>query len=452
MEVKKNQTYELFIESADRNGSGVGRLNGMAVFVPYALPGERVRALIIKTAKRYAVGKLTEVLQASLARVQPVCPYFLRCGGCTMQHMEYRQQLEIKRAQTEETLRRISHLPVSVETCIGMEEPYLYRNKAQFPVGTDAFGRPIFGFFSPHSHRIIDIDKCAIQQMNVNKAFLTVRRIAERMNVSVYNEQKHQGVLRHVVIRQSQKTGRLMVVLVGNAKRLPKEEEWVQALCGALPELESLYFCSNTARGNIVLSPQCSLLWGRAALEDELCGIRFSLSPLSFLQVNPVQAEKLYGLALELADLDGTQRVLDAYCGIGIMTQLFARHAAKAIGVEIVPDAIENARESARSNGIANAEFYCGDCAALMPELLQKGVDVLVLDPPRAGCEVSLIEALRGANLQRIVYISCDPATLARDLERLDAAGYFPQRILCVDMFCQTGHVESIVCLSRKPT
>lgn len=188
MEVKKNQTYELFIESADRNGSGVGRLNGMAVFVPYALPGERVRALIIKTAKRYAVGKLTEVLQASPARVQPVCPYFLRCGGCTMQHMEYRQQLEIKRAQTEETLRRISHLPVSVETCIGMEEPYLYRNKAQFPVGTDAFGRPIFGFFSPHSHRIIDIDKCAIQQMNVNKAFLTVRRIAERMNVSVYND------------------------------------------------------------------------------------------------------------------------------------------------------------------------------------------------------------------------------------------------------------------------
>ena len=449
MDVKKNQTYELSIESADRNGSGVGRLNGMAVFVPYALPGERVRVLIIKAAKRYAVGKLTEVLHASPTRVQPVCPYFMRCGGCTMQHMEYREQLEIKRAQTEETLRRISHLTVSVEKCIGMEEPYAYRNKAQFPVGTDGSGRPIFGFFSPHSHRIINIDKCAIQQMNINKALLTLRSVIEQINASIYDEQKHRGVLRHIVIRQSRSTGKLMVILVCNAERLPEQNKWIELLCEALPELESLYFCSNTAQGNIVLSPDCRLLWGKAALEDEMCGVSFSLSPLSFLQVNPVQAEKLYKLALELAGLNGTQIVLDAYCGIGIMTQLFARHAAKAIGVEIIPDAIENARESAKNNGISNAEFYCGDCAALMPEMLKKGVNVLVLDPPRAGCDASLIEALRGASLQRIVYISCDPATLARDLERLAAAGYFPQRILCVDMFCQTGHVETVVLLSK---
>lgn len=448
MQISKNQKLILNIESIANSGAGVARYNDIVVFVPRALPGETAEVQIIKTAKNYCVGRLLNIIKASEARQKPECEYFGRCGGCVLQHMQYRAQLESKRNETQQVLRRISGLEFNVEDCIGMDNPYGYRNKALLPVGRAKDGTVRIGFYSEHSHNIVDTDNCLIQGMDIMPFVSAVKELLKQTGTSVYDETVHSGSLRHIMLRKSYAFGSIMAVLVTN-EPLKQPEKWTERLmrAGAV----SVWNNINTAKGNVILSDKCRHMGGEQYIQDELCGIKFRLSPLSFLQVNPVQTQKLYTLAAELSGVGPGDTVLDAYCGIGIMTQLFARRCSGAIGVEIVPDAIENARMSAELNGISNAEFYTGDCALMLPELIAKNgtVDCLVVDPPRAGCDKGLLEAVGGSGIDKIVYVSCDPATLARDAAILAGFGFAPVRTVCVDMFPQTKHVECVVLMSR---
>lgn len=449
MSLNKNDEVVLNVESLANTGAGVAHHEGQAVFVNGALPGETVEAKIIKATKTYCVARINNILQSSQNRCKPVCKHFPRCGGCVLQHLDYPSQLESKRSEAEQVLRRISGIEFNVEKCIGMPDPWRYRNKAQLPVGVDKFGNTVIGFYAQRSHDIIDTDNCAIQGMDIAPFVNAVKKLIKKTGTTVYDEVRHKGSLRHLMLRKSHKNGDIMVVLVVN-EPLKSPDIWRDELLktGA----KSLWLNINNQKGNIILSNNCKLLGGDTAITDSLCGISFELSPLSFLQVNPEQAEKLYQTAVEMADVSKDDTVLDAYCGIGIMTQLFARACNRAVGVEIIPDAIENAKASARNNGIENVDFIVGDCARELPTLINKigKVDCLVLDPPRAGCDPTLLEAIGNSDINKIVYVSCDVATLARDCGILSSFGFVPARTVCVDMFPQTKHVETVCLLSRQ--
>lgn len=447
--MKKNEIYTITIDALNSDGAGVGRLDGEVIFVPYALPGETIKALIIKTAKNYAVGKLLQILLPSKDRVSPPCPYFYRCGGCDFQHLEYLAQLSLKSSSALKNLQKLSGLALTCGQIIPADSVWNYRNKAQFPVGTDKTGEPVLGFFSPHSHTLVSIERCMLQQENCNLIIPAVKKAIKASGNSVYNEVTHSGTLRHCIVR----TGKygLMVILVTNGK-LIKTELFIHILHKELPQMTALIQNINTQKGNIILGKECYVLWGNSFIEDELCAIRFRLKPLAFLQVNPLQAQKLYTYVTELAALTGKETVFDAYCGIGIMSLMLAKKAHKVIGVEIVLEAIETAKKSAELNGITNAEFYVGACEKILPELIKAHQipDILVVDPPRAGCEQELLKTIADAAIQKIIYVSCNPATLARDIKILTEYGYHASPVTFVDMFCQTKHIESVTLLSRK--
>lgn len=448
MSLNKNQTVVLNIESLANTGAGVAHYEGQAVFVNGALPGEQVECRIIKATKSYCVARIDNIIIPSEQRCAPKCKHFPRCGGCVLQHLEYSAQLENKRREAEQVLRRISGIEFTVEKCIGMDQPWQYRNKAQLPVGLDKNGSVVIGFYAQRSHDIIDTDYCAIQGMDIAPYVQAVKGLLKATQTRIYDEIKHKGSLRHIMLRKSHQNGDIMVVLVVN-EPLKNPDAWRDSMLrlGA----KSVWLNINTQKGNIILSPNCLHLGGDETITDSLCGVGFKLSPLSFLQVNPTQAEKLYNTAVEMADISKEDTVLDAYCGIGIMTQLFARSCKRAVGVEIIPDAISDAKKSAAANGIDNAEFIVGDCALELPKLIKEigKVDCLVLDPPRAGCDATLLEAIGNSDINKIVYVSCDVATLARDCGILASFGFTPSRTVCVDMFPQTKHVESVVSLSR---
>lgn len=342
--VVKNKEYQIKIDSINSQGAGVGRIEGMAVFVEGALPGEEVLALIIKCAKNYTVGKLLKVISPSPHRVVPKCAYYKGCGGCNLQHLAYDQQLELKLKETNETLRRISHLPIEIEAIVGADNPWFYRNKAQYPVQRGKDGTVQIGFFKRRSHNIENIDTCVIQQESTD-VIACIREAIDKTRIPIYDEVTHKGLLRHVVTRTAT-NGQMMLTLVINGTALPKQEEWIDIIKNRLPNCVSLSLNFNTAKGNIILSDKCAAIWGKEYLEDEMQGIKYRLSPLSFLQVNSQQAKKLYRQVLDFANLKGDETVLDAYCGIGIMTLMLAKHAKKAIGIEIIPQAIEDAKEN----------------------------------------------------------------------------------------------------------
>ena len=446
--MKKNETVVLEITALNSDGAGVARNDGEVVFVPYALPGETVEALIIKEAKTYAVGKLTKVLVPSPDRVAPACPHFFRCGGCDYQHLTYPAQVKLKSESTLANMRKLSGLDLSVGAVIEDDPPYRYRTKAQFPVAVDQENKPVLGFFSARSHRVIAMDDCLLQSEACNQVIAAVKMALTVCPVPIYDEVAHKGILRHVIAREGQ--GGLMVILVTNSeKKLPPA--FIDAMKTALPVMKTLVQNVNTQKGNVILGRVCRVLWGPGFLEDELCGIRFHLRPLAFLQVNPRQAAKLYETAISLSGLTGQETVFDAYCGIGVMSLMLARKCKHLIGVEIVPEAIETAKESAELNGITNAEFLVGACEDVLPDLIENGQkpDVLVVDPPRAGCEASLLDAIADAAIQKIVYVSCNPATLARDMKILAERGYTCSPLTFVDMFAQTKHLETVVLMSR---
>lgn len=448
----KNQCFEMTCDAFGQDAQGVCRHEGMAVFVPGLLPGERALVRIVKPEKRYAFGRVEKLLEKSPSRAEPFCPIYKRCGGCVCQHMTYEASLAFKRQQVQDLLQRVGGLSIEVPPVWGMAHPFGYRNKGAYPVAqTD--GAPACGFFAPRSHDLVPLPEggCAIQGEDSAKATQAVLSWMRENSVPAYDEQTGRGLVRHIMTR-STTSGELMVVVVVTRADIPKASRLIELLRAAVPGLCSVCLSVNSRRTNVILGTDIRVLWGKAAMEDTLCGLRFSVSPLSFFQVNPRQTERLYGLALEYAGLTGAETVVDAYCGAGTISLLLAQKAKKVIGIEIVPEAIQNANENAARNGIANAEFHVGATEELLPKLVANGLrpDVIVLDPPRKGCDPAVLQAIIAAAPKRVVYVSCGAPTLARDAKLLAEGGYAAEKVQCVDMFCWTGAVETVMVLSQQ--
>ena len=448
--VEKGQTYEIPIFSLGTSGEGVGRYDDFTVFVPNALPGETVRAVIDDVKKSYARGHVVKIVKASKDRVTPPCPIYDQCGGCQLMHLDYMAQLRAKRQQVIDAITRIGkQRDVDVLPTLGAATPWNYRNKMQFPVGREK-GKTVIGCFAQGSHAIIDTTDCRIQAQGNNAIVNAVRDVVEKLNISVYNEDRHTGVLRHVMGRVGLDGD--MVVLVTATEKLPHERELVKLLRARLPHVVSIQQNIQTYHNNVILGRETKLLWGRPTIKDRIGRLQFHISPRSFFQVNTAQAEVLYSKALEYANLTGEETVIDAYCGTGTITLFLAQKAREAYGVEIVKPAIQDAKKNARDNNVKNATFLVGDATAVLPRLYREGIraDVVVVDPPRAGCTPVVLQTFANMHPDRIVYVSCNPASLARDLKILDELGYHAEKVQPVDMFPMTSHVESVALIRRK--
>ena len=449
--VQKGKKYEIEINSLGSSAEGVGRFKDFTVFVPYTLPGEKAEVLIEEVKKSYAKGRALQILRKSADRIEPKCAIYDRCGGCQLQHLNYEAQLRIKRQQVIDAVTRIGKQPdVPVHATLGAEAPWNYRNKMQFPVGRSK-GKTIIGCFAQGSHDIIDTENCYIQKEFNNDIVNAMREIVDKLGIPVYNEDRHTGILRHVIGRVG-KNGECMVVLVTAVKDLQRSKDIVRMLREHLPKLVSVQQNVQTYRNNVIMGRDTKLLWGKPTILDSLGSLTFHISPRSFFQVNTDQAEVLYGKALEYANLTGRETVIDAYCGTGTITLFLAQKARRVYGIEIVKPAILDAEKNARDNHVKNAEFIVGDATVVMPRLYKQGIraDVVVVDPPRAGCTPTVLETFANMKPKRIVYVSCNPASLARDIAILDGLGYHAREVQPVDMFPNTSHVESIALLQRK--
>lgn len=448
--VSLHEVHTVRVNDLGVHGEGIGRAEGFTVFVPGALPGETVRAKISLVKKSYAVGILEEVLETSPLRTVPACPVYDACGGCQISHLTYEGQLRVKWQRVAGVITKIGGYPSElVAPVLPAADPFGYRNKMAAPVGGSA-GHAVIGYYRQGSHTIIPVDACAIQQDVNNRLLSFARDFMNRHGIRPYDEKTREGDIRHIMGRTG-KNGKLMAVIVTAGKKLPFEKEWVEELQHAIPEAVSIYHNIQNRPGNVILGPKIRLLWGAPKLTAEICGLTFEVSPYSFFQVNKEQAEVLYDTALAFADLHGEETVIDAYCGTGTISLCLARKAKRVIGIEIVEPAILDARKNAKTNGITHAEFLVGDAGKLMPALYKKGLspDVIVCDPVRAGCSEDVLTAAAGMAPRRIVYVSCNPATLARDIARLRPLGYTLKKVQPVDMFPQTMHVECVCLMSR---
>lgn len=449
--VSKNNKYSLTITSMGHSGEGVGRYEDFTVFVPLALIGEKVEVVITEVKKNYARGKVVAVNTASPDRVTPPCHIYEQCGGCQLQHLSYPAQLEIKRRQVIDALERIGkQADITVRPTIGMDDPWHYRNKMQFPIGMQR-GRIVIGCYEQASHTIVDTRECLIQDVRNNAIANTVRNVAAQLDIAPYNEQTGQGVLRHVIGRVGRSSGELMIVLVTAVKDLPSRNRFIRELTDRLPNLVSVVQNINSRHTNVILGEKTFRLWGKPVIIDSLGEFSFDISARSFFQVNSRQAEVLYNTALHYAGLTGSETVIDAYCGTGTITLFLARQAQKVYGLEVLEQAVADARKNAAKNNVHNVEFIAGDVNVLMPQLSNQGVkpDVIVVDPPRAGCAKTTLETFAAMQPQRIVYVSCNPSSLARDVDILAQLGYKLQEVQPIDMFCQTSHVECVALIIR---
>lgn len=515
--VAKNDELLLDIIGLTHEGEGVGRVEGYTLFVQGALPGERVRAKVLKTKKQYGYAKMLELVQASVSRIAPPCPIYDQCGGCQLQHMDYSAQLAWKRQLVVDNLERIGKLRVAqglaeslhselqpeaasadsharsadlqaqsadlqdrsvdlhiqpatlesrladresklgegivVRPTLGMDEPWRYRNKAQVPIGV-AEGGLVGGFYARGSHRIIDMETCLIQHEHNDDVVRIVKTIGRELGISVYNEETGRGLLRHVVVKKAFRTGELMLVLVTNGRDIPHADAWIGSIREQLPEVVSICQNVNTKKTNVIFGEETRVLWGREVIYDYIGNVQFAISPRSFYQVNPVQTEVLYGKTVEYAGLTGKETVIDAYCGIGTISLFLAQHADQVYGVEIIPEAIEDARANARLNNMTNVEFEAGPSEDVIPRWKEQGItpDVIVVDPPRKGCDPRLLDTILEMRPERVVYVSCNPSTLARDLRVLEDGGYRTVEVQPVDMFPHTVHVEAVALLVRDET
>ena len=450
--VQKNEIVEMKITGMTTQGAGVGHYQGMAVFTPLTAPGDVARVRIVKAAKNYAYGRLEELVSPSADRMEPDCPCFAQCGGCCYRHITYEAELGIKAARVQDALTRIGGFrSLPVRPILGADSRDGYRNKALLPLGTKKDGSLSMGFYAVNSHRIVDCEECRLQPEEFNRAMGAFRQWEAAYGDPVYDEATHSGRMRRLYLRKGEMTGQILACVVVNGNGLHHETELVQALKQAVPGLSSVVINSNRERTNVALGQKCRTIYGMDTIEDTLCGLRFKLSPLSFYQVNRTQAERLYEVAARYAGLTGQELLLDLYCGAGTIGLSMAGMARRLLGVEIVPQAVENARENARLNGIENAEFFCGDAGEAAQMLAERGErpDVIVLDPPRKGCSPDLVRTVAEFGPKRIVYVSCDPATLARDLKLFAELGYPPVEAAPVDMFPGTAHVETVVLLSK---
>ena len=463
--MEKNEKLVIKIEDIGVNGEGIGKVAGYTLFVKDALIGDTVEAVITKAKKNYGYAKMLKVLEPSPHRVEKRCPVARQCGGCQIQELSYEAQLDFKTKKVYGNLERIGgfspeFLDSVMEPICGMESPFNYRNKAQFPIGTDKEGNIVTGFYAGRTHQIIPNMECALG-VDVNKEILKI--IVDFMNenhISAYDETTQRGLVRHVLIRYGFKTGEIMVCLVINGDKFPKSEKLVDKL-SQIEGMTSITYSVNWENTNVIMGKEIGVLWGQGYITDYIGDVKYQISPLSFFQVNPVQTEKLYGLALEYAGLEGNETVWDLYCGIGTISLFLAQKAKKVYGVEIIPQAIEDARNNAKINGIENAEFFVGKAEEVLPEYYAQYekkhgekayADVIVVDPPRKGCDETLLNTMVKMRPERIVYVSCDSATLARDLKYLCENGYEVKRVKPVDQFPCTVHVEVVTLIQRVNT
>ncbi|MGR6541919.1 23S rRNA (uracil(1939)-C(5))-methyltransferase RlmD [Paenibacillus tundrae] len=501
--VSKNEETVIDIIGMNHDGEGVGRANGYTLFVQGALPGETVRVRVMKTKKQYGYAKLLEIVKASPDRVSAPCPIYDQCGGCQIQHMSYAGQLAWKRQLVVDNLQRIGKLNVLVEDAetlagqseqyanettgqalsdansnesnrirlrlegvmneedtaqgirvlptMGMTEPWRYRNKAQVPIGVTEGGL-VGGFYAKGSHRIIDMETCLIQHEHNDEVVAKVKEIGSHFGISAYNEETGRGLLRHVVVKKAFRTGEMMLVLVTNGKDIPYKDEWIGSIREAIPHVASICQNVNKKQTNVIFGDETRVLWGRDVIYDFIGDVQFAISARSFYQVNPVQTEVLYGKTVEYAGLSGKETVIDAYCGIGTISLFLAQHADQVYGVEIVPEAIEDARSNAMLNEMKNVKFEVGASEDVIPRWKEQGIeaDVIVVDPPRKGCDPRLLNTILEMKPERVVYVSCNPSTLARDLRVLEDSGYQTVEVTPVDMFPHTVHVESVAMLKWK--
>lgn len=482
MDITKGQEFSLEIDDMGTDGEGIGHKEGYTLFVKDALVGDIVRVKVIKAKKKYGYGRLMEVLQPSPWRVEPVCKCARPCGGCQIQHCSYERQLEWKEKKVRDCLERIGGFEkIPMEPILGMDRPYHYRNKAQYPVGYDREGNLVAGFYAGRTHSIIPNTDCAIQHPCNHVILETILDFMRKYDIPAYREEQHTGLVRHILTRVGRHTGQIMVCLVINGNKLPHEEKLVESLLqcplqvdisgengsekGSAEntesvnqlnyEIKSICLNVNKEKTNRILGEKIVPIYGQSYIEDRIGNITYRISPLSFYQVNPVQTEKLYSTALEYADLHGNEVVWDLYCGIGTISLFLAQKASKVCGVEIIPQAIEDARDNAKRNGFKNTEFFVGAAEEVVPEQYEKSkgslrADVVTLDPPRKGCDEKLLQTVVQMKPDRIVYVSCDPATLARDLKYLCGAGYELKKVRACDMFGHSSHVETVVGLQRK--
>lgn len=451
--LKKNEECIIHIEDMGNDGEGIGRYQGYTLFVKNALVGDTVRVRAMKCKKNYGYARMIEVIEPSPYRVSPRCRIASQCGGCSLQHLDYSEQLRRKQKKVVDCIERLGGITegYTLYPIIGMENPYYYRNKAQFPVRKKD-GKLSIGFYAGGSHSIIDTDNCCIQAKENEEIIKCVRSFLEEEDISIYNEETHEGLVRHILTRAGFVTGEIMVCLVINGKDLPQKEKLVNKL-KEIPGMKSISLNINKEKTNVILGSKIKPLWGEPYITDYIGEVKFRISPLSFYQVNPVQTRVLYEKALEFAGLNGDETVWDLYCGIGTISLFLAAKAKKVYGVEIIPQAIEDAKENARINEIDNAEFFAGAAEEVLPEKYKEEkiyADVIVVDPPRKGCEESLLDTIVLMAPKKVVYVSCDPATLGRDIKYLHSRGYELKKVQAVDQFPHTGHVECVVLMSRK--
>ena len=451
--MEKNQEFIVTIEDMNDDGAGVGKVDGYIWFVKDAVIGDVVRAKAMKMKKSYGFARLMEVLEPSVSRVIPSCPVARQCGGCQLQAMSYEEQLKFKERKVMNNLVRIGKFAedeIHMLPIMGMEEPWRYRNKAQFPFGKDKDGNVIAGFYAGRTHAIVEAEDCLLGVEENREILDIVKRFMKEMKIEPYDELSHKGLVRHVLIRKGFKTGEIMVCLVINGNKLPGKERLVEMLTGGdgVKGMTSISYSVNQEKTNVIMGKEIVNLYGPGYITDYIGNVKYQISPLSFYQVNPVQTERLYGTALEYAGLTGNEIVWDLYCGIGTISLFLAQKAKKVYGVEIVPQAIEDARRNAEINGIDNAEFFVGKAEEVLPEQFEKNhvhADVIVVDPPRKGCDAVCLDTILKMRPERVVYVSCDSATLARDLRYLADGGYVVERGKCCDMFPGTVHVESVI-------
>ncbi len=450
--VEKNKHYNIEITGVSSDGNGVGKIDGFTVFVPMTVTGDECEIVIVKVLSKYAIGRMLNIITPSAFRQEPECPVFKRCGGCHLQHIMYKNQLEIKGGFIEDAMQRIGGFTdLRCDEVIGMDTPFRYRNKCIFPIGTDKNGETVSGFYARRSHDIIAIGDCRAGIKENEKIVNAVKEYMAEVGAVPYNEDTHTGLIRRVFIRDGRTSGEIMVVVSVNGRNVPQKDRLISKLLAVSEKIVSIYININEARTNNVLGDTNKLIYGKGEISDTLLGIEFKISPHSFYQINPYMTEKLYGKALEYADIKDTDNVLDVYCGIGTISLAAAKSAKQVTGIEIVGQAVCDAKANAENNGITNAQFFADSAENAVPKLIMDGArpDIVILDPPRKGSDEATLSAIAEANPKRIVYVSCNASTLARDAKYLSSLGYTPTAVTGVDMFPNTNHIETVALLQN---
>lgn len=456
MQIKKNDVFEIKIEDFSSNGEGIGKVNGYALFVKDAIIGDYAEVKVTKANKNYGFARLMRVIEPSTARVEPRCSIARQCGGCQIQALAYMDQLKFKENKVRNNLERLGKLNpdkdcFTIHPIIGMDNPYHYRNKAQYPVGLDKNGEIVMGFYAGRTHSIIETEKCYIGSELDGQILVKIKEFMKEFNILPYDEVSHKGLVRHILIRVGFRTGEIMVSVVINGMQLPHSDELVNSLL-TIPGMKSISLNVNKEKTNVIMGTHLIQLYGKGYITDYIGNVQYQISPLSFYQVNPVQTEKLYGTALQYAGLTGKETVWDLYCGIGTISLFLAQNALQVYGVEMIPEAIQDAGNNAKINEITNVEFFVGKAEEVLPTYYNEHggyADVIVVDPPRKGCDETLLDTIAEMGPDRVVYVSCDSATLARDLRYLCDRGYSVKEVQPVDMFGHSVHVETVCCLQR---